>query len=116
MQIEGKFVLMFPSFICSPVLNADDFDICLCTGFYDKEGNKIYEGDIVELYDTDMYEKRKVVFENAGFVLRHKKAIYGNIPFGNLYQTQKELDNIDSKTLSGIKVIGNIHENPELLE
>lgn len=100
-----------------PCLPQDELRIELFTGFYDKNKKQIYDGDIVGLYDIDgnICEKRRVVFENAGFVLKHQKAIYGDIPLANLYQIQKELDNIDSKTLRDIEVIGNIHENSELL-
>lgn len=94
-----------------------NYEIELFTGFYDKNKKQIYEGDIVGLYDifNNIYERREVVFENAQFALKHQNTKYGHIPLANLYQTQKELDNIDFKTLRGIKVIGNIHENSELL-
>lgn len=72
------------------------------TGLKDKNGKEIYEGDIVE-YVTHYYGN-----EN-----RHRKVVewgeWDSDDFG-------EPHNLGYSNLSeGMEVIGNIHENPELL-
>lgn len=77
-----------------------------CTGLKDKNGRLIYEGDIVILNDEDFFEKPiKTIIKWAD----------GNASFGlfgshNLYYGFSYYDPED------VEVVGNIHENPELLE
>ena len=77
-----------------------------CTGLKDKNGRLIYEGDIVLLDDKDSFENpiKTVVRwaeENASFGLFRSHNLY----YGFSYYESKNFE-----------VIGNIHENPELLE
>lgn len=66
------------------------------TGLKDSNGKEIYEGDIVSIDGANETHMRTIVFERGTF---H----FGHLPDGMC----------DYKDM---KVIGNIHENPELLE
>ena len=73
------------------------------TGLHDKNGKEIYEGDICDLVFVggDEYGSSKVIFDAGAFTLvcspQYEPCLY-------------EADD------RYIEVIGNIHENPELLK
>ena len=72
------------------------------TGLHDKNGKEIYEGDIikVKMYDGK-YENYKIVFRNAEFeAINEDDTNFIATDVWNIYT----------------EVIGNIYENPELLE
>lgn len=72
------------------------------TGLTDRNGVKIFEGDIVRYGDTI----HRVVFEQRN----------GTAYFGLVYSAYETLPFGHYQDLKQIEVIGNIYDNPELLE
>ncbi|EAE5019041.1 TPA_asm: hypothetical protein GZQ63_12645 [Listeria monocytogenes] len=77
------------------------------TGLTDKNGKKIFEGDIVEIIEIDAFGnldwnrlKGKVMFSEGAWLVTDNRSFA--IPLWS--------------EINEIEVIGNIHENPELLE
>ncbi|PDG15769.1 hypothetical protein AWL03_02030 [Listeria monocytogenes] len=77
------------------------------TGLTDKNGKKIFEGDIIEIIEIDAFGnldwnrlKGKVMFSEGAWLVTDNRSFA--IPLWS--------------EINEIEVIGNIHENPELLE
>ena len=86
----------------SHIWHIDPSTVGQYTGLTDKNGNKIFEGDIVKYGDT----VHNVVFEQRN----------GTAYFGLVYSTLETAPFDNYQDLRQIEVIGNIHDNPELLE
>lgn len=90
----------------------DDVIVEQYTGMKDANGKEIYEGDIVRVSDVD---------GNGGYV---DTVIWGGEDDYPAFDLKNHAVEYDSNALSSIvnggfetiEVIGNIHENPELLE
>ena len=76
------------------------------TGLTDKNGKKIFEGDVLRFNYTGKNHgvegKATVIFEHGKFCV--------------LWGWHKEFVCLDGFANTTIEVIGNIHDNPELLE
>ena len=79
-----------------------------CTGLTDKNGKKVFEGDIVKHYN---HCRIKEYSEDIGRVFYYAETC-------RFLRTSKLFPNDCPEMYSGIEyeVIGNIHDNPELLE
>lgn len=88
------------------------------TGLTDKNGVKIFEGDMLKPFD-DEFDKMVVEFHDGGFML----CIYGERGYmgeSGAWISEGNYGLIECELLSSygddIEVIGNIHDDPELLE
>lgn len=102
--MTGQPTIPAESFACL-LSNKDEWVVEQCTGISDKNGNLIYEGDVVKIPDDwETYgfmsgEKREVYFCDGGFRLKPKDTKLGRGHW--LEQT------------SALEIIGNIHEQAE---
>lgn len=92
-ELLGKEVLLYKN---GEWENIENYEIMQFTGLYDKNGREIYEGDIVECFNNG---NSYVSFRGGVYGL---VSDYSFIPFSDVH--------------GKMKVIGNIYENPELLE
>ncbi|HHP0319272.1 TPA: YopX family protein [Campylobacter jejuni] len=88
--------------------NENAFSIELFTGLYDKNGNKIYEGDVLFSFEgcsEGEAFKYKAVLKEGAFYL---------VECGDDGEEYDE-DLISEFRLEELEIVGNIHENKELL-
>ena len=96
--------------ICeSDTFNLDDVELILSTGLKDKNGKEIFEGDIVQ------YQNTKVPSADSKGVIRY---------FDNWAMFGIDIEHNEPRAVFfngladhiSLEVVGNIYENPELLE
>lgn len=83
----------------------DPSTVCQFTGLYDKKGRKIFEGDIVEgnsEYFTYTHPYGKVVYDGGQYLISFDDVL-------------EDIECLGAWT-NDVEIIGNIYDNPELLE
>ena len=84
-----------------------------CTGLKDKNGKLIFEGDTLESRASENkedWERWIVAFFDGSFCFER------DISKKRKHKHEQNLLCVDEIELYGLTVIGNIHDNPELLE
>ena len=87
------------------------------TGLTDKNGKKIFKGDILKISFGKEFLKAVVKFgyyNQTDKILKSHLGIYFDFVDSESYR--KDVGFWAGKTFSKIEVIGNIHDNPELLK
>ncbi|WP_109249102.1 YopX family protein [Lentilactobacillus kefiri] len=91
-------------------MSPDEYIVEQYTGMKDANGKEIYEGDILA-WHSNIYRKHDwvglVLYRGAGFAVQESD---------KSYSSPEWLDCACRKDANIIEVIGNIHENPELLK
>ena len=89
------------------IFDSDDKIIEQFTGLCDKNGKEIYENDLIKAVgENTLDDTLSVVFKNGAFCLKlgQESQPFFNDDYGMNF------------TLSHLEVVGNIHENGELLK
>jgi len=88
----------------SPFINFDEIELMQSTGLKDKNGQEIFEGDVVD------YKGRKAIIKWNGS--------YASFIYRFVDELKKRVSEWHPLFLAYyyVEIIGNIYENPELLE
>lgn len=99
-ELLGKEVLLYKG---GEWENIESFEVMQYTGLRDKNCRKIYGGDLLR-HPNGTIAEIKYLNDLAAFVAIYKQ------------NGSTEVDYLDKEIVSRCKIIGNIYENPELLE
>ncbi|HED0921321.1 TPA: hypothetical protein R4N02_000781 [Campylobacter coli] len=96
------------------VKNKNDLEIELFTGYYDYKGNKMYIGDIIECLVFTNEKNSGIFYEIICFDMELGLCCKSsNCESGYLFDLRM---NSKNKIIEDVWVVGNIHENKELLK
>ena len=104
-KVDTPTQICIGTYIARTCYEIDPETVCQFTGLYDKNGRKIFEGDIVEgnsEYFTYTHPYGKVVYDGGQYL----------ISFDDVLEDIECL----GAWANDVEIIGNIYDNPELLE
>lgn len=89
--------------------------ICEYTGLTDKNGNKIFEGDIIKVVTEDTHEERFIEVGIGEFTDDGSGDLFigAYLKYDGFTVSAGQIKECGS---NGVEIIGNIYDNPELLE
>ena len=98
--------VVITSFYCGHHIAVDPSTVGQFTGYWHKEGNRVFEGDVVKYYDLVVKKELTSCVEwwEDGFILQEIGGFNGP-SMSLVFFGESMLENI-----------GNIHDHPELLE
>lgn len=105
---DGCFYLDWRDFIDGAT--CEDAILMQSTGIFDENGVEIFDGDILLVENNaNGVTWKEVVFYDKEKALFASKEV-------DLHELEQELYNLLNTTFLKVSVVGNIYENPELLE
>lgn len=105
---ERRYILWGTTNDVPNMIEVDPSSICQCTGLKDKNGKLILENDIVAYLDTYSTENGWAEADCIGKVVWDDETLS--------FQVTNRLSAESYEVLDECSVIGNIFDNPELLE
>ena len=105
---EKRYILWGMTNDIPDMIEVEPSTICQCTGLRDKNGQKIWENDVVGFWDTYSTENGQAEEDCIGKVVWDDETIS--------FQVTNRLSAESYEVLDECSVIGNIFDNQELLE
>jgi uncharacterized phage protein (TIGR01671 family) len=110
-KMSNSFTLLSAINQDQAFVNPENFDYVQYTGLKDKNGVEIYEGYICEITGVNYRYMFEIVWDEQVAGFSFEQVMYG---LSDMEFMPDYLDWVEK--LYRIQVIGNIYENPELLE